>query len=388
MIKLRNKSDCAGCFSCVNACPKKCIVMQADEEGFSYPRVDASRCVECGLCERVCPMLAPRVGGGAPQMYAAVNNDEAVRAQSSSGGIFTLLARSVIARGGVVFGAAFGEGLEVLHIEAKTEEELARIRCSKYVQSRIGDMYARAKAYLNGGTPVLFTGTPCQIHGLLKYLGREYDDLLTQDIICHGVPSPSVWQRYLSYLGEQHGAEPISACFRQKIPGSKKYNLSFGFENGEKYEVLSGNDPYMQAFLRNYSLRPSCYSCRFRGKKRVSDITLADYWGLEKVHPDFHNEGDTSLLWVNTDKGKRILEEILPQIKAIPTEFSDAIAENPSAVRSFPSPANRKRFMKNVMRKEFTYAVSRYCRPTAYERCKRFGKRAIKKVFSWCYTSK
>ena len=246
MIDFFNKSYCCGCEACVQCCPKRCISMHEDKEGFLYPKVDKEACIDCGLCEKVCPIIHQAEPTEPLSSYIAINPNEEIRLHSSSGGIFTLLAEQVIAEGGVVFGARFDENWDVVHAWTDTIEGLAPFRGSKYVQSRIGNTYKETKDFLQQGRKVLYSGTPCQIAGLKKYLRKEYDNLLTVDFICHGVPSPGVWRRYLSELRESLRAErgdgkntvpssidelPVitGISFRDKSNGWKKFGFRFRY---------------------------------------------------------------------------------------------------------------------------------------------------------------
>ena len=211
MIEIKEKAFCCGCNACVQRCPKQCISMHEDEEGFLYPRVDKTICIECGLCEKVCPVINQNEPRKPLKVYAAYNKDEKIRRESSSGGVFTAIAEQVIDEGGIVFGACFDENWEVKHDYTETKEGLKAFRGSKYVQSRIKDNYQKAEHYLKEGRKVLFSGTPCQIAGLKKYLCKEYENLLTVDFICHGVPSPKVWRMYLNEtIARQCGKNTVS----------------------------------------------------------------------------------------------------------------------------------------------------------------------------------
>ena len=259
MISIKDKIDCCGCSACVQTCPKQCIRLEEDNEGFLYPSVNKSLCVECGQCDNVCPMLH----GHEPQepvgVYAATNPDEGIRMQSSSGGIFSLIAENIIRQGGVVFGAAFNEDWEVTHCFAETVDGIARFRGSKYVQSRTGTTYAEAERFLKAGRKVLYSGTPCQIAGLKSFLRKEYGNLLTVDCVCHGVPSPGIFREYL-----RSAVQPINKVnFRDKRTGWKHYSVTVKSEDKESSGVYHDNG-YMQGFLGNLFLRPSCYGCRFR----------------------------------------------------------------------------------------------------------------------------
>ena len=232
MITINNKHNCCGCSACVQACPKQCISFEEDEQGFRYPLVDKAICVDCGMCEKVCPVL----NAGEPRqplaVYAAINPNEEIRKESSSGGIFTALAESVLDEGGVVFGARFNDQWEVVHAYTESKEGLAPFRGSKYVQSRVGETYRQTKVFLQQGRKVMYTGTPCQIAGLKRYLGKEYDQLLTVDVVCHGVPSPMVWRDYLRDITSDNLPQIASINFRDKSTGWKNFRLKIYKQEG------------------------------------------------------------------------------------------------------------------------------------------------------------
>lgn len=322
MIFLKEKKDCCGCQACQQKCPQQCIKFSEDKEGFLYPVIDTSKCIDCGICEKVCPVINKKTPQEPVKVYAAQNPNEQIRLQSSSGGAFTLLAESILREGGVVFGARFDENWEVKHDYAEDRQGLAAFRGSKYVQSRIGDNYKKAASFLKQGRKVLFSGTPCQIAGLKKYLGKEYDNLLTVDFICHGVPSPKVWRMYLDEtIARQSNRENSvlshsiqrnklirSIEFRSKSTGWKKYSFALTLSEmsikGEKNTVLLSSvfseNSYMQAFLKNLNLRPSCSSCPAKAGRSGSDITIADFWGIQNVLPSMDDDKGTSLLIFNT----------------------------------------------------------------------------------------
>jgi len=278
MEKIIEKKNCSGCHACYSICPKQCIKMCEDEEGFWYPQIDKEQCVNCGACKKVCPVLKEYQPNPRGKAYACINKDEGIRMKSSSGGIFTLLASAVIEQGGVVFGVAFDSDFSAFHTYVEDKTELEKLRGSKYVQSRIFDTYKKVKEYLDLKRIVLFSGTPCQIGGLKTYLGKEYDNLIMQDIICHGVPSPLVWQKYITLRETKAGSKIGRTFFRHKKYGWKTYSVRFEFSNRTEYEQIFSKDLFMRAFLANLCLRPSCYNCHFKSKERESDITLADFW--------------------------------------------------------------------------------------------------------------
>lgn len=361
MIIIKNKKCCSGCSGCANICPQKCIAMVEDEEGFGYPQVDRSRCVNCGLCEKVCPILnKKRAKFIEPTAYAAYNNDEQIRMSSSSGGIFTVLAEYVIGKNGVVFGAGFDENFKVRHIMIDNIESLEKLRSSKYSQSDIGNTFCEAKKILNNGRVVLFTGTPCQIGGLINFLGKDYENLITQDIICHGVPSPAILKKYISFRQNKENSKVVRINFREKIKGWEKYSFVFSFENGKNYVCTPAKkDPIMKMFLHNKCLRPSCYECMFKTKYRLSDITLADFWGIRFVAPSMNDNRGTSLVLVHSPKGKKLFEEIQNKITFKQVNVEKAIKWNKSMTTS-AKPYKRDLFMKDFINEPFSKVVKKH----------------------------
>ena len=303
MIEIVEKKDCTGCYACVNICPQQCISMEVDNEGFWYPKVDNENCVQCKLCIYCCPInQRAAVGEQFPDAYACRNKDDEIRLGSSSGGVFYLLGRHALDNGGVVFGARFDSHFHIVHGWTETEEGLLEFMGSKYVQSKIGDSYKHAEAFLRQGRKILFTGTPCQIAGLKSYLRKEYSNLLCVDFICHGVPSPKAWIKYLHFQEERTGSAVQRVAFRSKTSGWRQFSVCLCFANNAQYLQRFDGDPYMNAFLHDLSLRPSCYSCRFKTLIRQSDITLADFWGIEHVCPEMDDNKGTSLVLVNSEK--------------------------------------------------------------------------------------
>ena len=351
MISIQDKSKCSGCHACFLACPQKCIRLVADEEGFLYPQVDQKECSSCNLCEKVCPILNPHSISKEtkPLAYAVKNTDEYIRERSSSGGVFTAMAEYIIEQGGLVFGAAFDDDFNVVHIRVDKKEDLEKLRGSKYVQSKIGYTYQEAKEALISGNPVFFTGTPCQIGGLKAFLKKDYEKLYTQDLICHGVPSPFAWKKYLEYLADKYGSEVKHVAFRNKAKSWKKYSISIWFENGQELTEPFTENVYMQAFLKNLCLRPSCYNCAFKGINRVADITLADFWGIETVLPQMDDDKGTSLIMIHSDKGKELFETISCRLQGQEVDAPLAIHENGSAVYSSPLSPKRKCFIDETV---------------------------------------
>lgn len=371
---------CNGCSACYAVCPNECIKMIADEDGFLYPRVEEDKCIKCGLCEKACPISKESVCAChefEQSAYAAYTKDEYIHLNSSSGGIFTEIAKCIIADGGVVFGAAFDADFNVVHTEVETADGLEKFRGSKYVQSSINDAYSRAKNFLLQGRPVLFTGTPCQIGGLYAYLGKSYENLYTQDIICHGVPSPMVWQRYIKYrLDEMDSGDLTGVCFRSKDAGWQRFSMTMNFDNGQMYVKTLDRDYMLRAFLKNLCLRPSCHDCSFKGKKRQSDITLADFWGVQHVLPDMYNHNGTSLVFINSKKGKDLFDRIGDNIIFKQVDADTAIAFNSAMIKSATKNPKRDKFMSEIKSGDFS-CVPKYCKSTFIQKVKRKTRRIL-----------
>lgn len=380
MIEIKDKSLCSGCSACKNICPKNAIEMLEDECGFKYPKINKELCINCGLCNKVCPILNKKIGENNPKCYACYNKDEKTRMNSSSGGIFSLIATEILNRDGVVFGAAFNNDFSLSHQYIEKIDELDKLRTSKYLQSNIGDSYKQVKKFLNEDRYVLFTGTPCQIEGLISYLGKTYDKLYTQDIICHGVPSPKVWEKYLKYREKIDKEKPKKINFRdKKQEGWKMFSLSFKYKETE-YSKNQKQDLYMKAFLKDVCLRDSCYNCSFRKKQRLSDITLADYWGIEKIHPELDDNKGTSLVLVNSNKGKELYSAINKLIISKEVTIEDAIKSNKALIKSPNYNRYRDAFFKNLDKKEFDILVKKYVPKTSLkQKIKRKIKTLLKK---------
>lgn len=380
MINFKNKSDCSGCHACASICPKNCIEMRMDAEGFAYPYIDTKTCIRCGRCEQVCPVLHPAKKTKTERIaLAAYTRDETVRVSSSSGGIFTELAKEIISSGGVVFGAAFDGSFALSHTCVSTEAELAGLRGSKYLQSRIGDSYVRAKEFLDRDIPVLFTGTPCQIGGLYAYLGRDYDNLVTQDLICHGVPSPLVWKKYLKEQENKHKGRATGVCFRDKTLGWKKFSVTIDFFDKTPYCKMHREDPYMSLFQPNFVLRPSCYHCAFKEKYRQSDITLADFWGIQNVLPQMDDDGGTSLVVLHSEKAKQLFEQIKNNCVFAAVDLDEAIKYNPSMISSARMPEKRNAVMRDFGEKTFRFVAKKYVSVGLLRRAILCVKRSIRR---------
>lgn len=350
MIRLKDKSDCCGCEACVQRCPVRCIGMKADTEGFLYPQTDPMACIDCGICEKICPVLNPGESRFPVKVYAAKNRNEQIRAESSSGGFFTALAEAVIDEGGVVFGAKFNKHWEVVHDYTETKEGLAVFRGSKYIQSRIGGQFEKTESFLDAGRKVLFSGTPCQIAALKLFLRKKYENLLTVDFACHGVPSPWVWQVYLDKMTDKKrkGIEHIS--FRNKRLGWKNFSFTLTFFFAGKNESDSRvflaepfkDNIFMKGFLANLYLRPSCYKCPSKCFKSGSDLTMGDYWGIGRYYKKFDDDRGVSLVLVHTKVGGDLFAQL--KIDHFETPYCQAVADNEILEQSVDLPRQRDEF--------------------------------------------
>lgn len=334
-VLYQEKSDCCGCGACLNICPRNAIRMAADECGFLYPKIDVDLCVGCRKCTSVCAFQNINENNTPLNTYAAVSQNKEQAVKSASGGIFASLAEDYINKGGIVFGAAFDEKRGVSHRSINKTEMLYLLQGSKYVQSKIGNTYKETKELLNSGRKVLFSGTPCQIAGLKSYLGKEYDGLLTVDIICHGVPSEKIFQSYLRFIEDKYEGKLTDFTFRDK-------NIGWGingkavFENqaGKKKKVTlwQSGSSYLFYFIKGWIYRENCYRCKYAGAHRPGDITLGDYWGIEKQHPEFLSDGwdeskGISVVIANTEKGKVALEG-LQEVEFRQSTFKKAAVAN------------------------------------------------------------
>lgn len=347
MINIRHKHDCCGCSACSQRCPKHCILMQMDGEGFLYPQVDSSKCVDCHLCEKVCPVINQYEARTPLNVYAAKNSDDEVRCQSSSGGIFTLLAEQTIKDGGVVFGACWDKDWKVKHDYVENISNLQKSRSSKYLQSVIGDSYLKTEQFLKTGRKVMFTGTPCQIAGLKHFLRKEYDNLLAVEVICHSVPSPGVWQQYLTtrlHALKWEKSDIRNISFRDKKTGWKTYSFVIENENGNILTELSSKNAFMRGFLADLYTRPSCHACPAKQLRSGSDITLGDFWGIESLKPEIDDDKGVSAIIVNSDKGKQVLHNI--NVELYEVSYNELTTRNPALVRSFQITSKRTEFFK------------------------------------------
>jgi Coenzyme F420-reducing hydrogenase, beta subunit len=380
------RNNCFGCSACQNVCILGSITMVQDDEGFLYPLTNEQTCISCGKCENACPALSKHENGfkfEVPFVYAAINKDKDVRRSSSSGGIFTVLAEHIFKDGGVVFGAGFDKDFNVMHKYADNIKQLEELKGSKYVQSQIGSTYRQAEEFLIQGMQVLFSGTPCQIAGFKGYLGREFNNLLTCDIVCHGVPSPKIYKMYLDYVSQNNSSSIDKINFRDKKKGWKRFSLSIKFKDERIYTSDLTADPYLYGFLKNLYLRPSCHICPFTNINRISDITLGDYWGVAKYHPKMDDDRGASIVLINTEKGKEIFEKYKSLLNYIQSNIDWAITGNACLVKPCDSHKSRENFFRALNSQPFGKVLNKYMLPYSLffrviKKIILFGKRALK----------
>ena len=378
MIELVSKDKCSGCSACYNACKFGALSMEIDETGFWFPKIDREKCIECRACMRVCPALNHQeYYSENPKAYIVQNEDDEIRRQSTSGGAFTAIAKEVIKQCGVVFGAAINDDYKVSHVWVDSEAGLAIFRSSKYVQSWIGTAYQEAEKFLKTGREVCFSGTPCQINGLKKYLGKEYENLLTVDVMCRAVPSPKILQKYLEYQREKY-PNFDRIIFRDKSRGYSYSGVALYQEDKVLFRGGSESDPWLRLFLGGYCNRETCHSCLYQDGIRASDITLWDCWGTYNYAPEWDdNKGTTNLIaW--TAKAERIVVQSDDlRIKEIGIDHIDASLKR-NSLRKPQYDQNQFFYDADILSgKEF---INKYAPITAKVRMKGFARSMMHKL--------
>lgn len=387
---LVTKNQCCGCSACQDVCPKNAITMVEDKEGLLYPVIDENKCIDCGMCCNVCPSINVKTKESLLKAYAAYNKNEKIRLKSSSGGIFTLIAEDILKKNGTVYGAAFDENFEVKHIRITNITELEKLRGSKYVQSNCNGIYSQCKRDLDSGMNVLFSGTPCQIEALKCYLKKSYDNLFCIDIICHGVPSRLVWRKYLQYRVNFAKSKIEQIAFRLKNEGWKQYAVQFVFANGTAYCQNLHKDIFMRGFLKNLYLRPSCYACKFKTKERISDITLADFWGINNIYPDIDDDKGISLVIVHSIKGSNLFEKLKTNMFCIEVNIDNAIKYNKSMIISVKNNIERNKFFSELLNYDYIETlIEKYSKDTFKEKLKKYLKVILLKfgIFNFIKTT-
>lgn len=367
MIEIINKSDCCGCTACYSICHHKAIEFVADEEGFFYPKFNKDKCIKCGLCEKVCPVIKYKTEHKTehPIIYAAINTNQEQYMQSSSGGIFILLCEYIISQKGIICGAKYDENFTVKHSFARTIEECKTFQGSKYVQSNICNIFPQIKQYLDQQLLVLFSGTPCQVAGLKLYLRKDYKNLYTVDIICHGVPSPLVFQDYLRFIKGENEIASINMKSKSEKKGTA---IKIDFKNGKSIRQTIKTDLWNKLYFDHYIIRPSCHDCQFTHYNRAGDITIGDYWGANKFHPEFHPNQMTSLVLINSSRGTSLYDKISNSLDFISIEQEESLQPQ----LQYPTKVSPKRqnFWYDYRHKGIKFVANKYLDYTLYHKIK------------------
>lgn len=366
MIQIKNKVDCCGCNACGDICAHEAITFKTDIEGFWYPVVDLNKCTDCHLCEKVCPIINIKdlKKNDLPRSicYAAEHKNLEVVFDSTSGGLFSALADIMYKNGGYVGGAIYNEDFSVRQYISNKKSDLPKLRSSKYLQSNLEGFYAQVRDLVKKGEKVLVCGSPCQMAALRAFLRKDYDNLIIADFICRGTNSPKVWRKYLDSFEERYGSKVVYCKAKSKEYGWRNLTQKVILENGKAYYETKDQNNYTKGYLQtNAYCRPACYECKFKGFPRIADITLADFWGIEKIDPNFEKNLGTSLVMVNSKKGETYFENVKKRINYLEMPFEKSIAGNVALIQSLPpSKIDRIAFFEDLDKLTFIELVQKY----------------------------
>ena len=376
MDKIIDKNLCTGCTSCMNICPKGAIDMIEDNDGFKYPVIDKSKCINCGLCKRTCPVLNTTNNNSINKCYVGYAKDESIRFNSSSGGIFSVIANFILKNNGIVIGVSFDDN-KLKHIAITENKDLSKLRGSKYLQSGLDNMFSYIKENIKD-RKILFVGTPCQVAGLKSFMKREYDNLICIDLFCHGVPSPKLFNKYITELEKDNG-KVLNYNFRDNSTGWDNYSNTWEYKDKKVSQLRIDND-YMKLFLSDIALRESCFNCNFKLGNKYSDITLGDFWGVKNYYPDMYNNSGVSAIIVNTDKGINIFNDISNNVKFKECLLEEILDGNPSLEKSGILSNKRKDFFKDMDKYSVRYLTKKYTGKSLVKKVKKKIKMIIKKI--------
>lgn len=373
------KENCCGCGCCSVKCPHKAITLVKNEFGFLYPEINTTACTGCGLCRSVCPSINCQDKNERVKVYMAKNPNEKVRARSSSGGVFTSLGETIIENGGVVYGAGYDENFIVRHMRIVDKRDLFILCGSKYVQSDMSYALTQIGEDLKTGRQVLFTGTPCQVEGVKRLYNNYYNnrDLICIDIICHGVPSPALFKDHIDYIENRYG-KCSSYRSRSKYEGWHSSFDSFKDEKGRVHNFSDITQSYWMLFKTNLCLRESCYTCPFSTFDRVGDITIGDYWGVEKYHKDWDDNLGTSIVMINTASGETFFERV--RIKLRTQSCGENEIEQPHLLRPCEKPSQTEQFWDDYSRRGYAYVANCYGKQSKNRKIKRIIKRVVFRI--------
>ncbi|MCC3348772.1 Coenzyme F420 hydrogenase/dehydrogenase, beta subunit C-terminal domain [Phocaeicola coprocola] len=362
MITIKDKSQCCGCWACENICPKNCISMKEDNEGFRYPEVNTKICIECGLCEKICPIQnTPHNNNEITDSYVIQHKNNEIRRDSTSGGFFSAICDYVIAQNGYVFGAVYNEKMEVVHYGTNQKEEIKRFRGSKYVQSQIGNTYQETKSLLLKGYLVCFSGTPCQIAGLKNFLRKEYTNLITVDLVCRGNPSPLLLKKYLAYQEKYYNSKITKVKFRDKYYGYDFSTMTLEFQNEKiQYHYGMEGDPMLKFFFLDLCSKPACHQCKFKTIERVSDFTIFDCWNAKSFTKKMDKKGATHV-FIHSSKGHEVFEQLKSYFHYQKTDIQQAVRQDGCMILSSTTPSkNREQFFNDLNSLPFDKVQKKY----------------------------
>ncbi|MEI3219540.1 MAG: Coenzyme F420 hydrogenase/dehydrogenase, beta subunit C-terminal domain [Lachnoclostridium sp.] len=368
MIEVKNKEECVGCTACADICPRAAIHMMEDNEGFLYPEVDLEACIDCGICDGSCPMSNARGENRTPVSYAVKSRNEDVLKNSSSGGVFYHLAKKVLLQGGSIYGAASMENGSVQHVCIEKVSDIGLLMGSKYVQSKLDNIYLDIRNRLEEKQLVMFVGTPCQVEGLHTFLRKDYNSLIMVDFVCHGVASPKVLREYFASLENRFDKKIRAIRFRDKKISWKNFSFAVEFDDSTEWREEFKKNTYLRGFLDNLYLRPSCYQCRFKTINRISDITMADFWGIQYVKPEFDCDEGVSLCCVNSKNGQVLFDSIGDEVDYLTVDFEEAIRYNSAYTQSVKLNRMRRWFFDHLEKTPIENNISNSLSPNIVTR--------------------
>lgn len=378
MIKIKNKEDCTGCSACANICPKQCITMIPDNEGFVYPEIDKSLCVDCDSCIKVCPIINYQGENHPISILGLKNKNKQKQIDAASGGVFTELAEYIIKEKGFVVGAVWNDDFSVSHQICDKLESCSKFRGSKYQQSKIGTVYLKIKEILIQGTKVLFSGTPCQVAGLKKFLRKPYSNLYTCDLICHGVTSPKVFQSYIQHIESKYKRTILSINMRDKTLGWDASGIRIRFSDGSSIFKNKDTNLFNCMYSVHYATRPSCHHCVFTNFQREGDITIGDFWTIKQWHPDFFDKRGVSVAIINATKGKELFRNIDSKFQIVNSSMEECLQNN--LYKSAQPSTARNEFFEVYLQKGYEYAIRQFMDYGYINQVKQFARRAFHKL--------